>query len=50
MKGTMVRIIGPMAQLLLALLAVAKASNGGSKSGAVAGGSKNRTGGESSTG
>ena len=50
MKPAMMRIMGPMAQLLVTLMAVAKASSGGSTSGGVAGGSKNRTGGTSSTG
>jgi hypothetical protein len=49
MKPAMMRIVGPMAQLLVTLIAVAKASSGGSTSGDAAG-SKNRTGSTSNTG
>ena len=50
MKPAMMGLIGPMALLIATLMAIAKASRGGSTSGGVAGGSKNRTGGTASTG
>jgi hypothetical protein len=50
MKPAMMGLIGPMGLLIATLMAVAKASSGGSPSGGVAGGSKNRTGGTASTG